>query len=534
MDRELLYLKTVLISTSDKTGLLPLCRLLHQQGCTLIATRGTAQMLAQADLPVTPVESISSYPEAFHGRMKTLSFQLCAGILYRRDDPSDCAEAQELGIVGIDMVVANLYPFHQQPVAQMAEAAMVDLVDIGGPTLLRAAAKNFRHVAVLSDPLQYREFMETLQAHGGGLPFAYRQKLAALTFQSTAAYEEKIATEFARRYLSSCGQKFSTSYSAVKELRYGENPQQKGYLLLDQEGGGIAHCSKLQGKTPSYNNYLDGDAAMRCTADLVHYVAQHAEPKPHVVTIVKHQSPCGAAMGMEQVHALEQAWLGDPKSAFGSVLCFSQPVDREAAQWLKDKFIEVIIAPSFSEQALNIFAGKADLRLLKCPVLAPRQGEMLWRSISGGFLLQEEDWEFAQELQQVSKLEFPRNLFPLVRFGIVLSKHLKSNSIALVSESQALNYSMIGAGMGQPNRVDSLSRLALPRAFVEHGVLPGERVVLVSDGFFPFPDIVQEAALHGIRYVVQPGGSIRDGEVIAACDRLGVSMLLTGKRHFRH
>lgn len=534
MERRLLTIKTAIVSATDKTGLVPLCRVLHQHGCQLIATSGTAQLLNEADIPTIPVETITRNPEAFRGRMKTLSFQLGSGILFRKDDPADCAEAQRLGIRGIDLVICNLYPFHRKPVDCMSDEEMVELIDIGGPTMIRSAAKNYQNVALLSDPEQYEEFLIQFTQHGGAIPLKMRQKLAAQGFQLTAHYEDKIAAEFSRRFGLRTGEHLHPQYSERRELRYGENPQQRGFLLINKEAGGIANGIKLQGKSLSYNNYLDGDAALRCTSDLVHYAAQQGDFHQHAVTIVKHQNPCGAALCTTQSQALHLAWQGDPKSAFGSVICFSHTVESEAAEWLKDKFVEVIVAPGFSEEALNVFAGKTNLRLLKTTLVPLAEGEEMWRSISGGFLVQDEDWNFAEELQQVSSWQFPSHLYPLVKFGIVLSKHLKSNSIALVEQSAEGDYSLIGAGMGQPNRVDSFTRLALARAFEEHTTAPREQVVMVSDGFFPFPDIVQEASLHGIKYIVQPGGSIRDDEVIAAADRVGISMLFTGRRHFRH
>ncbi len=534
MERGLLQIKTALVSVSDKGDLLGLCRLLHRQGCRIIASKGTAKILAEADIPVGAVEELSGTPEAFHGRMKTLSFNLCSGILFRRDDPRDCSEAQELGLTSIDLVVGNLYPFHRKPVEQLAADEVVELIDIGGPTLLRSAAKNYRHVAVLSDPSDYQEFMDALIKHGGSIPLALREKNAARTFLYTAHYESKIAEEFSRRFKIGTADPLHRSRLQRKELRYGENPQQLGYVLIDREAQGIASAAKLQGKALSYNNYLDGDAALRCTSDLLHYVSAEDVLPLHSVTIVKHQNPCGAGTSIHQLDALQMAWAADSKSAFGSVLCFSHLLELDAAEWLKDKFIEVIIAPSFSEQALNIFAGKSNLRLLQSPLLPNGPGEEMWRSISGGFLVQEEDWEFSPELLRVTTSEFPLGLFPLVKFGMVLSKHLKSNSVVLVEQSGLKEFSVLGTGMGQPNRIDSLLRLALPRSFTEATSIAREQVVMVSDGFFPFPDIVQEAAMHGIKYLVQPGGSIRDEEVIAACDRSGLSMLFTGRRHFRH
>lgn len=517
MFKENVTIKRALVSVSDKTGLVELAQALKQHGVEIISTGGTAKALEQAGIGITPIEKVTGNPEAFGGRMKTISFPIESALLYRRNHAGDVEDATKLGIEPIDLVVCNLYPFEQVVAAQGSEDERRDQIDIGGPTMIRAAAKNFEFVGVCINPDQYEHLIHELTSLQGTLSYETRKSWAGEVFARTAQYDALIARTFQQENL--------TLPQFKQTLRYGENSHQSAALYQTNETG-VANAKVLQGKELSYNNFLDADACWKSTCD-----ALEADKSKVAVTVVKHLNPCGLALSSSPRQALELAWAGDPVSAFGSIIGCSQEVDESFAEFLQDKFIEVVMAPSFSAAAREIFARKKNLRLLICPLLA-KISEQTWRSISGGLLVQDEDQLISEELHNVTQVKFPEALYGLAQFGIRAAKHLKSNAIALVQQTEKGEFQLVGAGMGQPNRLESLSRLAVPRA--QDKGIDLNNVVLISDAFFPFADSIDVAHSHGIRFIVQPGGSIRDQEVIEACDKYGIAMAVTGKRHFRH
>ncbi|MGZ3656616.1 MAG: bifunctional phosphoribosylaminoimidazolecarboxamide formyltransferase/IMP cyclohydrolase [Bdellovibrionota bacterium] len=523
----LVKIKRALFSVSDKEGAIGFARFLASQGVEILGTGGTMKKLVEAGVKVTPMEKITGNPEAFGGRMKTISFPFASALLYRRDNPEDVATAKKMGVEPIDLVVCNLYPFAEARKRGAPDAELVEEIDVGGPTMIRAAAKNHAHVAVATDPSQYAKLMGEIESQGG-LTLDTRKRLAVAAFQLLAGYDSMVAAELASRYLGEENQYIALDRG--KKLRYGENPHQAATFYRDPHFGGetsIASADILQGKQLSYNNLLDADAALRSASDAWH---ASGASRP-AVSIVKHLNPCGLATGKTALEALELAWEGDPVSAFGGILCFTTPVTKECAEWLGDKFVELVVAPSIEGEALAVFAKKKNLRVLLCPPRPPKLKERMIRSVLGGVLVQEEDEGLDPEFKNVTKVAFPKEKLGLASFGVMAAKHLRSNAIALVREHKNGNYQLVGAGMGQPNRLDSIKALAGPRAKAK-GKL--DDLVLISDAFFPFADGIEAAGELGVKFVVQPGGSIRDDEVIAAADRLGMAMVFTGLRHFRH
>lgn len=460
--------------------------------------------------------------------MKTISFPFASALLYRRDNPEDVATAKKMGVEPVDLVVCNLYPFQEARKRHAPDVELVEEIDVGGPTMIRASAKNHAHVAVATNPSQYAELMKEIEESDGSLSFTTRKKLAVAAFRLMASYDSAIAEELSLRYLHE-----ETHYIALdrgKKLRYGENPHQEATFYRDPFFGGetsIASADILQGKALSYNNLLDADAALRSASDAFYAVGGSLP----TVSIIKHLNPCGLASAKTSLEALELAWAGDPVSAFGGILCFSHPIGRECAEWLGDKFVELIVAPSVEPEALAVFAKKKNLRVLLCPLRKPEVKERMLRSVFGGVLVQQEDEGIDPEFRNVTKVEFPKEKLALASFGVMAAKHLRSNAIALVRTHKNGSFQLVGAGMGQPNRIDSLRALAGPRAKEKGGL---SDLVLISDAFFPFADGIEAAGELGVKFIVQPGGSIRDEEVIAAADKLGMAMVFTGRRHFRH
>lgn len=520
-------IRRALFSVSDKEGVIGFARFLEKLGVEILGTGGTMKKLVEAGISVTPMEKITGNPEAFGGRMKTISFPFASSLLYRRDNPDDVATAKKMGVEPVDLVVCNLYPFREARERGATDAELVEEIDVGGPTMIRAAAKNHAHVAVATDPAQYASLMAEIESLDGALSLATRKRLAVHAFQLLSSYDSAIAAELASRYLSE--ENHYISLDRGKKLRYGENPHQAATFYRDPlfHGPSVASADILQGKQLSYNNLLDADAALRSASDAFH-AAGGAKP---TVAIVKHLNPCGLATGRSALEALELAWEGDPVSAFGGILCFTTPVTRECAEWLGDKFVELVVAPSVESDALAIFAKKKNLRVLLCPPRKPEMKERMIRSVLGGVLVQDEDEGLDREFRSVTKISFPEERLPLAGFGVMAAKHLRSNAIALVRAHKNGNLQLVGAGMGQPNRLDSIRALAGPRARAKGAM---DDLVLISDAFFPFADGIEAAGELGIKFVVQPGGSIRDDEVIAAADKLGMAMVFTGRRHFRH
>ncbi len=508
-----------LISVSDKTNIVEICNFLHGKGVELISTGGTAKVLAENNIPYTPIEKITGNPEVFAGRMKTISFQIGSALLYRRDSEEDIEQAKSLNIPQIDYVICNLYPFKEVAQKTNELSTRIENIDIGGPTMIRAAAKNYKSVSVLTSPNQYEKFMQSFDS----MNEQNRYKLALEAFKMTAEYDQYI--------LNTLGEDDEVTIASTnkKTLRYGENPHQKAWMIPwnnTREIETLANAQILGGKELSYNNLIDADAGWKCTSDLNALFNDKC-----IVTIIKHANPCGVAMADNNVSAIEKAWECDPVSSFGSIISFNKPLTKDAALWLKDKFVEVIIAPEFESNALELLKTKKNLRLLKTPCKQDQSKEQIVKSINGALLVQEEDELNRYEYKPVTNTLIPKTKEDLKIFGMIVNKYVKSNSIALVGMKAGV-FQLAGAGMGQPNRLDSLKMLAAPRAKVLDYKM--EDLILISDAFFPFRDSIDVAQEVGVKNIIQPGGSIRDGEVISACNEFNIAMEFTGIRHFRH
>jgi len=516
-------IRRALISVSDKAGVVELARGLASYGVALLSTGGTARLLREAGLPVTDVSEYTGFPEIMDGRVKTLHPRVHGGLLGRRglDDPV----MAEHGIEPIDLLVVNLYPFAEtiaRPGCSYDDA--VENIDIGGPAMLRAAAKNHAHVAVLTDPADYQDALREISA-AGALSFATRQRLAAKAFAHTAQYDARVAAYLAAQQEEASGAYPRTlvlRFDRQIALRYGENPHQTAAFYGDPAAGGagIATARQLQGKELSYNNIADADTALAC-------VRQFGET---ACVIVKHANPCGVAIGNDLLEAYERAFRTDPTSAFGGIIAFNRPLDgRTAAAIVDRQFVEVIVAPVVEGDARETLAAKRNVRVLETGDLAAvPAGRLELKSVAGGLLVQSPD----DGVVDVGSLEAVTRRAPSdqelsdLLFAWRVCKFVKSNAIVY-----ARNGMTIGVGAGQMSRVVS-SRIAAMKASEEG--LEVEGAVMASDAFFPFRDGLDVAAGFGIRAVIQPGGSVRDPEVIAAADEHGMAMVLTRMRHFRH
>lgn len=535
-----------LISVSDKTGIVDFARGLHDAGVDLLSTGGTASAIREAGIPVRDVSEFTGFPEMLDGRVKTLHPKVHAGLLYMRGDATHEATMQEHGLDPIDLVCVNLYPFEAtvaNPDVSFQDA--IENIDIGGPTMLRSAAKNMKDVTVITDPADYELVLEEMKANGGQTTPATRLRLGQKVFARVASYNAAIASYLSGQVETDGPPPFVLTLQDAEGLRYGENPHQPAILYRSstETEACIAHAEVLHGKAMSYNNYLDGHASLEAARELV--------GRPGA-SIIKHTNPCGFATGENLRYALEAAWAGDPVSAFGSVITVTEALDKEAAEFLSGRFVEVIIAPDFTPEALEILTQKKNLRLLKlhAPFEPARDAQTL-RQIGGGLLVQNRDNQVMASWEVKTKADFPGNMSDLAEFGVRACKHVKSNAILLVREYAPGQFQTLGMGAGQPNRVDSVKKLALARAKEnirlmheagEGGNLDLEtftakvigECMLISDAFFPFADNIDAAHEAGIRYIVEPGGSVKDDEVIAACDRYGIAMAFTGMRHFLH
>jgi len=508
-------IQRALVSVSDKTGILDFARGLSAMGIEILSTGGTAAALRDAGIPVTDVSTFTGHPEILEGRVKTLHPKIHAGILQRRSNPQDMETCKQMDLLAIDLVCVNLYPFEKSP--------CIENIDIGGPSMLRSAAKNHLDVIVLSDPADYESVLATLQSDGD-LPLETRRALATKVFARTSAYDAAISSWL------------TGEASPETPLRYGENPHQSASFRPDSPlppEATLATARILHGKDMSYNNYVDGDAALEAARELYDSPA---------AVIIKHTNPCGGATGETLADALTAAWEGDVVSAFGSVIALTRPVDLATAQLLKGRFVEAVIAPEFEPDALKFLQAKSkDIRLISLdrPLNTPLPRQMV-RRINGGTLTQDADIGASEGWSSVTKVPFPDTLRPLADFGIRVCTHLKSNAILLAWEYTPGSYSILGMGAGQPNRVDAMRKLALAKARenMERLELDAKTVlahtVLISDAFFPFADNIEAAAEFGIRHIVEPGGSKRDADCIAACDEKGIAMVFTGCRHFLH
>ncbi len=516
-------IRRALISVSDKAGLVPLAERLAAHGAEILSTGGSARALRDAGVAVTEVAEHTGFPEILDGRVKTLVPQIHGGILARRDLPEHVRQMAEHGIAPIDLVCVNLYPFEATVAAGAAPAECVENIDIGGPALIRAAAKNADHVAVLTDPAQYAAFLEELAQHGGTtLPL--RTRLAGEAFAGTAAYDAAIAAWFARD--AGFPPHMTVSGALRQTLRYGENPHQQAAFYATGARAGVATARQVQGKELSYNNLGDTDAAFECVAEF---------DGPAVV-IVKHANPCGVAVAATLAEAWDRALRTDPVSAFGGIVAVNRTLDAEAAERIAAIFTEAIIAPDADEAARAVLARKKNLRLLLTGgVPDPAEPGLAFRSISGGFLAQSRDAGRIgpPDLRVVTQRAPTAAELADLLFAFRVCKHVKSNAIVYARDGATT-----GVGAGQMSRVDS-ARIAAWKG-VEAAKAAGLAQpltlgsVVASDAFFPFADGLQAAIAAGATAVIQPGGSMRDPEVIAAADAAGVAMVMTGMRHFRH
>jgi phosphoribosylaminoimidazolecarboxamide formyltransferase / IMP cyclohydrolase len=511
-------IRRALLSVTDKTGLIEFARSLAGHGVELVSTGGTARTLREAGLAVQDISELTGFPEMLDGRVKTLHPKVHGGILHIRDNPAHRAAVTEHGIVPIDMVVVNLYAFEKTASKPgVAFHEVIENIDIGGPSMVRSAAKNFEDVAIVTAASDYPALTQELAANNGSLGRETRWRLARHAFALTAAYDSAIAGTLASM-AAPAGDKptfpdpLRISYPLAAPLRYGENPHQAAALYADGSGTGVAGAQQLQGKELSYNNLVDLDACW----DLAQ---EFTEP---MVAIIKHTNPCGAATGATVVEAYTRALSTDPVSAFGSVIGVNREVDEAAAEEMAKLFVEAIAAPSFTPGALARFAAKKNLRLV---VVKPATPTRVMKQVSGGMLLQDADTGSvtASDLRTVTKRPPTSDEIANLLFAWKVAKHVKSNAIVYARGGQT-----IGVGAGQMSRVDA-ARFGAMKA-----VLPLAGTVAASDAFFPFPDGLETVVEAGATAVIQPGGSVRDDAVVEAADRLGIAMVFTGMRHFRH
>ncbi|GAA2763484.1 bifunctional phosphoribosylaminoimidazolecarboxamide formyltransferase/IMP cyclohydrolase [Streptomyces paradoxus] len=512
-------LRRALVSVYDKTGLEDLARGLHEAGVELVSTGSTAAKIAAAGVPVTKVEELTGFPECLDGRVKTLHPRVHAGILADLRLDSHREQLAELGVEPFDLVVVNLYPFRETVASGASPDECVEQIDIGGPSMVRAAAKNHPSVAVVTSPARYADVLKAVQ--GGGFDLSTRKRLAAEAFQHTAAYDVAVASWFASSYAPVDESRFPDFLGATWErehtLRYGENPHQPAALYVSPEGGGLARAEQLHGKEMSYNNYTDTDAARRAAYD-------HAEP---CVAIIKHANPCGIAVGADVAEAHRKAHACDPLSAFGGVIAVNRPVSKEMAEQVAEIFTEVIVAPGYEDGALEALTKKKNIRVLRCAEGPTAPVEV--KPIDGGALLQvtdrlQADGDDPADWTLATGDALSADELAELAFAWKACRAVKSNAILLAKDGAS-----VGVGMGQVNRVDS-AKLAVERAGAERAA----GSYAASDAFFPFPDGLEILTEAGVKAVVQPGGSVRDELVVEAAQKAGVTMYFTGTRHFFH
>ena len=520
---EMVKVSRALISVSDKSGIVEFASSLRAMGIELLSTGGTYKLLQENGLDVTEVSQYTGFPEMMDGRVKTLHPKVHGGILARRGQ--DDAVMADHGIDAIDMVVVNLYPFEAtvaKPDCTLEDA--VENIDIGGPTMVRAAAKNHRFVNILVNASDYATIVAEMQANEGATSMATRFDLAIKAYEHTAAYDGAIANHFGKLVpggSASFARTFNSQFHKVQEMRYGENPHQKAAFYVEKEPAeaGIATAKQIQGKELSYNNVADTDAALEC-------VKNFSEP---ACVIVKHANPCGVAIASDIGKAYELAFDTDTESAFGGIIAFNRELDAAtAAAICEQQFVEVIIAPSVSPEAAAAVAEKKNVRLLECGQWSPQGPALDYKRVNGGLLVQDRDLGMvsAADLNVVSKVQPTEQQLSDLLFAWKVAKFVKSNAIIYANNGQT-----VGVGAGQMSRVNS-ARIAAIKA--EHAGLAVKGSVMASDAFFPFRDGIDAAGERGIAAVIQPGGSIRDDEIIAAADEHGMAMVFTGMRHFRH
>jgi phosphoribosylaminoimidazolecarboxamide formyltransferase/IMP cyclohydrolase len=509
--------KRALLSVSNKEGIVSLAKQLVELGVEIISTGGTKKTLEEAGVPVIGISDVTGFPEILDGRVKTLHPMIHGGLLAIRDNERHQNELRKHHITPIDLVVVNLYPF-QQTIAKsdVTFAEAIENIDIGGPTMLRAAAKNHQYVTVVVDPEDYDTVLQELKEHGD-VSAETKLKLAAKVFRHTAAYDAMIAEYLTNKTGEEYPESLTVTFEKKQALRYGENPHQTAAFYKKPLGSSfsIAQATQLHGKELSYNNINDANAALQI-------VKEFTEP---AAVAVKHMNPCGVGIGANIYEAFTKAYEADPTSIFGGIIALNREVDKETAEKMHEIFLEIVIAPSFSKEALDILTQKKNIRLLTVDFAAPNTKEKLLVSVQGGLLVQEADTHTLDdaEIKVVTKREPTEQEWEALRFAWKVVKHVKSNAIVLAKDGMT-----IGVGAGQMNRVGA-AKIAIEQA--------GEKAkgaVLASDAFFPMDDTVEAAAKAGITAIIQPGGSIRDADSIKKADEYGIAMVFTGIRHFKH
>lgn len=535
--------KRALMSVFVKDGILELAQYLKSADWEILSTGGTAKYLTENGIQVTDVSSVTNFPECLDGRVKTLHPAIHAGLLARRDNPEHMKTIQDLDISTIDLVCVNLYPFFEKVQAGLTFPETVEFIDIGGPTMIRAAAKNYQDVIVLTDPADYEVVIEGLKT--GDVPVEVKRFLAGKVFNLTSAYDAAVS----RFMLGSENPEenelqhyYTMPLEKSQELRYGENAHQKAalYLTADHKGA-FGGMEQFQGKELSYNNIRDLDVAWKAVSAYNKFVknadsvkaddgssVNFATTEGSVFTIaLKHNTPCGAALGKDVLDSYKKTYECDPVSIFGGIIGCSATIDKAAAEEMVKCFLEVIVAPDFTEEALEVFKAKKNLRIIKATVEATEFFDSM--SVDGGLLVQSRDNQLFEKWNVVTKAKPTQAQIDEMAFGMTVAMFAKSNAIVVVKDKTA-----IGIGCGQTNRIWAAGQ-ALSRAKeVTDRLGTSQAEVLISDAFFPFADCVEEAAKFGIKAIVQPGGSIRDQESIDACDKLGIAMVFTGARHFKH
>ena len=517
-------IKRALLSVSDKTGLVDFARALAGAGVELLSTGGTAKALRDAGLTVIDVSEYTGFPEMLDGRVKTLHPRVHGGILARRDLPDHVDTMKAHGMPYIDLVCVNLYPFVATVSKPHTLDDAIENIDIGGPAMVRSSAKNYRFVAIITDPADYPALVAEMQANGGALTDATRFTLAKKAFSHTAEYDGAISNYLTalneKNEREAFGEKLNLQFTRAQTCRYGENPHQAGafYVEANAPAGTIATARQLQGKELSYNNIADTDAAIECVKQF--------DAAPACV-IVKHANPCGVAYGASLMEAYDRAYQTDPESAFGGIIAFNGRLDgATAAAIVERQFVEVIIAPVVSAEASAAVAARKNVRLLECGAWSGSVAQLDMKRVAGGLLVQDADVLLNAELKVVTQRAPTDKEMDDLLFAWRVAKFVKSNAIVYARDRMT-----IGVGAGQMSRVNS-ARIAAIKA--EHAGLPVPGSVMASDAFFPFRDGIDQAAAAGIKAVIQPGGSMRDDEVIAAANEHGIAMVFTGTRHFRH
>ncbi|WP_428898119.1 phosphoribosylaminoimidazolecarboxamide formyltransferase / IMP cyclohydrolase [Parelusimicrobium proximum] len=517
MSKNNVKIKRALISVSDKTGLAEFAKVLHGYGAELVSTSGTAKFLAEAGLPVRDLSDVTKFPEMLDGRVKTLHPKVHGALLYRRDTEAHVKAAREHGIEDIDMVVVNLYPFRETAAKAKESFApeVIENIDIGGPSMLRSAAKNFASVAVVCRAADYASLTEELNANDGALGLETRRRLAVEAFTHTAAYDSAISEEFKKGLGVEFADTKVVTLHKLQDLRYGENPHQRAALYSQNDKFSF---EQLHGKELSYNNILDAFGSWEAANEF----------DVPACAIFKHVTPCGLGTGDNLNEAFDRAWAADPLSAYGGIISLNKPMTKDIAEHISKVFIEAVCAPDYDEASLEILKQKKNIRILKR--VLPIGKKLMFKSVGDEILVNTpDDILFKETWQYVSKRRPSAEEETALKFAWASVKYIKSNAIVLTTENAT-----VGIGAGQMSRVDSVHMAGEKyKAYLNANAKPSV-LVLGSDAFFPFADGIEEAAKNGITAVIQPGGSIRDEEVIAKCDELGIAMVFTGLRHFRH